>query len=94
MKDSSVNKDLPMSDDHLTEKRRRGSSSASMASIGSIVLEDLIEGAVMQQAHKVLGVNQGRESTTSTATNPATFTVSTTTASSDSISKMEQRERE
>ena len=68
-----------MSDDHLTGPRRRGSSSASMASIGSIVLEDLIEAAAMQQAHQVLGVNQGRESTTPPTPNPTTFTVSIST---------------
>ena len=85
----SVNKDLSRSDDNLPDHRRRLSSTAS---IGSIVLEDLIEGAVMQQAHQVLG--KGKEwfqSTTSTATKLTTSAFSTTTISN---SMMENREGE
>ena len=84
-------------------KRERRNS--SLASIGSNILEEIIEGAVLQEADKVLQgaqFNQGNkevQSTTTSMTTTSTSTTSTSTlsltkASSSSSSMMKKREED
>ena len=66
-------------DDNITvpQRQRDYRRNSSVGSIGSGILEDIIEGAVMQEAHKVLGAQfiqeqDGYQSTTSTTTTTTT----------------------
>ena len=78
--------------DFWTPRRRN----SSIASIGSSNLEEIIEGAVMQEAHKVLAGAQiiqeqdEHQSTTSTSTS----TTTTTTASSSFGEMTKGKEKE
>ena len=95
MKISSENRDLSLYDDNF--QRRRNSS---LGSVGSVVMEEMIVGAVMQEAAEVLGVprfNRGQEATlTTTIQTTSTFhtTTTTTTATSNAnTTYVEQGER-
>ena len=75
-------------------KRERRNS--SLASIGSNILEEIIEGAVLQEADKVLEGAQfcheeKCQSTTTTTSTTSTSTLSTTKASSSSGSMTKKR---
>ena len=66
---------------YVPPQRHRERRNSSLASIGSNILEEIIEGAIWQETAKVLeGDQEGNQSTPSKTT---TSTFSTTTSSSN-----------